>query len=483
VLERFLGQLLRGSSETTPHAHQIIRLTLPALPAARIDATAVQTGLPAVPAHIGALRFGRRCPGSGLTVGPRAASAGRVGDRGRGAGSLLRSGRRRSVRIHWGRRRQIPLPFRGIAILGQFEYGPIHIADGDRMNATPGVLDAVARLRIRINLKPISPAGVAMARGLRGIEIQPVAMLEAHVALVDGLHARATSRERQRACKADDYVEQSKRLTALHPDLRVPGFAGCSKLASRSESKRAAVGACPFAGSDSPGRCYLAMMFTGLVETTGRLRQQIRKGPGYRLSIKTDLAELLLGESVAVNGVCLTVARTSEDGFEADVSVETSQKTTLGQVAPGALVNLERSLAFGDRLGGHLVSGHVDGLAVVIRAEPVGEALLVELAIGTPFRRYVAKKGSVALDGISLTVNELTAAGFEIMLIPHTLAVTNLRDLKVGRELNLEVDLLARYVVQCLDQQGQGVGPNRAASAVAERDAELRAALERAGIL
>ncbi len=221
-------------------------------------------------------------------------------------------------------------------------------------------------------------------------------------------------------------------------------------------------------------------MFTGLVETTGTLRQTVRRGPGFRLSIATSLGPLELGESIAVNGACLTVAAIAPWGFEADVSLETVEKTTLGRVSTGSALNLERSLSLGQRLGGHLVSGHVDGLAVVVRTEAAGEALRAELAVAPAFKRFVAAKGSVVLDGVSLTVNALTDAGFEIMLIPHTLGVTNLKDLNVGRELNFEIDLLARYVVHYLESTRE---PAAGVSELASRDASLRAALERAGIL
>jgi riboflavin synthase len=227
-------------------------------------------------------------------------------------------------------------------------------------------------------------------------------------------------------------------------------------------------------------------VFSGLVEATGVLRGVVPKGPGYRLEIACPLGALELGESIAVNGACLTVAALIPDGFAADVSLETVEKTTLGRLSAGSAVNLERSLALGQRLGGHLVSGHVDGLAVVMARESVGEALRVELAIAHELRRYVAKKGSVALDGVSLTVNALTPVGFEIMLIPHTLAVTNLNDLQLGRELNFEVDLLARYVIQYLEAAERPADAPEALSLLrtrASENATLAASLTRAGIL
>lgn len=192
-------------------------------------------------------------------------------------------------------------------------------------------------------------------------------------------------------------------------------------------------------------------MFTGLVESTGILRAREPRGPGFRLVIGCGVEDLELGESIAVSGVCLTVAAIEPGAFAADVSLETVDKTTLGRLPVGAAVNLERSLRAGDRLGGHLVSGHVDGVARVLEIEAVGEAKRVSCSIPPELSRFVAAKGSVALDGVSLTVNALRADGVELMLIPHTLAVTNLGALRAGSELNLEVDLVARYVVRHLE--------------------------------
>jgi len=192
-------------------------------------------------------------------------------------------------------------------------------------------------------------------------------------------------------------------------------------------------------------------VFTGLVETTGKLEHRAPRGPGFALAIACELGPLELGESIAVNGACLTVARLTAGGFEADVSLETVERTTLGSVEVGADLNLERSLRLGDRLGGHLVSGHVDGIARVLDSEPAGEALRVRIEAPEALRRFIAAKGSVTLDGVSLTVNGVFESGFEIMLVPHTLSVTNLKALRAGTEHNLEIDLLARYVVHYLE--------------------------------
>jgi riboflavin synthase len=210
-------------------------------------------------------------------------------------------------------------------------------------------------------------------------------------------------------------------------------------------------------------------MFTGLVETTGKLRGRERRGPGFRLRIATELGPLELGESIAVSGACLTVVEHDASGFSADVSVETAEKTTLGRIGIGSAVNLERSLRLGDRLGGHLVTGHVDAVARVSSADPVGDALRVGVTIPAELAAFVAAKGSVTLDGVSLTVNERLPQGFEVMLIPHTREVTNLGAVRPGLEMNLEVDLLARYVVGYLTHARETPG--------------LKAALENAGIL
>jgi riboflavin synthase len=191
-------------------------------------------------------------------------------------------------------------------------------------------------------------------------------------------------------------------------------------------------------------------MFTGLVQTMGTLRARALRGPGLRVTVATGLGPLEMGESIAVNGACLTVSGLVGGGFEADLSAETLAKTTLGQLPLAAPVNLERSLALGDRLGGHLVLGHVDGVARVERVTVVGEARRVVVRPPSEFLAFIASKGSVCLDGVSLTVNATGAGAFEVMLIPQTLAATTLGGWAAGHELNLEVDLLARYAVNWL---------------------------------
>lgn len=195
-------------------------------------------------------------------------------------------------------------------------------------------------------------------------------------------------------------------------------------------------------------------MFTGLVQAKGRLRRRTPQASGFRLDIDAPFGPFDLGESISVNGACLTVSQCRADGFSVDVSVETHERTTLGELPLDAELNLERSLAVGDRLGGHLVTGHVDGVARVAAASREGDALRVTVEPPAELRRFIAEKGSVALDGVSLTVNRTSGETFEIMLIPHTLSVTTLERMAPGRRLNVEVDLLARYVVRYFEATG-----------------------------
>lgn len=182
---------------------------------------------------------------------------------------------------------------------------------------------------------------------------------------------------------------------------------------------------------------------------------------------------LELGESIAVNGACLTVVARTPTGFDADVSIETADKTTLGRLPLGHDLNLERALRVGDRLGGHMVSGHVDGIAKVASVETQGDAWLVRITFGEEQRRFLAPKGSVTLDGVSLTVNELSGSNLSVMLIPHTRELTGLKHWRAGAELNLEVDLVARYLVSYWEATGQ--------KPAASEDGRFALALERAG--
>lgn len=193
-------------------------------------------------------------------------------------------------------------------------------------------------------------------------------------------------------------------------------------------------------------------MFTGLIEDLGTLRD-IRTGQDQaRLSVATGLpmAELTLGESIAVNGVCLTVTSFGEGIFSADVSPETLDCTSLGRLARGARVNLERALRLSDRLGGHMVSGHVDGLAKISEFHRDGNAWRYTFRAEAAVIEYLVAKGSVAIDGISLTVNDVSENSFSVAIIPHTLSVTTLQDRRVGDDVNVETDLIGKYVARFL---------------------------------
>jgi riboflavin synthase len=192
-------------------------------------------------------------------------------------------------------------------------------------------------------------------------------------------------------------------------------------------------------------------MFTGLVTAVGRVEHAQAVVEGLRLTLASPLGALAIGESVAVSGACLTVVSTDSGSFSADLSQETLERTTLGRIRVGGRVNLERAALLGDRLGGHLVAGHVDGIARVLEVVSVGDARRIELEGPLELARFIAEKGSLTLDGVSLTVNAVHGARFSVMLVPHTLSVTTLGELTTGHELNLEVDLVARYVARYLE--------------------------------
>lgn len=202
-------------------------------------------------------------------------------------------------------------------------------------------------------------------------------------------------------------------------------------------------------------------MFTGIIEGVGRLARSEIRGGDARLTIEVgnlSFADARLGESVSVNGVCLTVVAFDANSFEADASNETLALTTLGSLAAGALLNLERAMRPTDRLGGHLVSGHVDGVGKVLDIAQDARAQRWRFAAPPALLRYIAKKGSICVDGVSLTVNEVDAAGFEVALIPHTVSNTAFAGTSVGHAVNLEIDLVARYVERLLGTGSTGAG-------------------------
>lgn len=190
-------------------------------------------------------------------------------------------------------------------------------------------------------------------------------------------------------------------------------------------------------------------MFTGIIQDLGRVAAREMRGVDARLTIATqrlDLSKVAIGDSICVQGVCLTATSLAGNAFTADVSHETLSLTTLGELGVDSPVNLEPSLRAGDPLGGHLVSGHVDGVAEVTALAKDGDSLRVTITVPGALARYIARKGSITVDGVSLTVNDVAGATFGVNLIPHTQAVTTLGRLRAGARVNLEVDTVARYV-------------------------------------
>jgi riboflavin synthase len=200
----------------------------------------------------------------------------------------------------------------------------------------------------------------------------------------------------------------------------------------------------------SRGVTNTAYVFTGLVETMGVLAERTPGGPGARLVIRAALANepLTLGESISVDGCCLSAVELAPGRFAVDATAETLARTTLGTLPVGKQVNLERAVRAGDRLGGHLVTGHVDAVGKLLERRDVGQAVAMRFLLPAELARFVAEKGSIAVGGVSLTVNGVADATFDVMIIPITLRVTTLGELATGDPVNLEVDLVARYVAR-----------------------------------
>jgi len=201
-------------------------------------------------------------------------------------------------------------------------------------------------------------------------------------------------------------------------------------------------------------------MFTGLVEDTGQIvaTRPDRGGVELRIRTRIPLDEVAIGDSIAVDGVCLTVETRDGDAFTATAARETLALTTIGALRTGSAVHLERALAVGDRLGGHLVQGHVDCTGAVVEARQAGESLVLWIDVPADHARYVAAKGSICVDGVSLTVNEVAGTKFRVNLVPHTVTVTKMGALRAGDRVNLEVDVLAKYVERLLGADGSGKG-------------------------
>jgi len=194
-------------------------------------------------------------------------------------------------------------------------------------------------------------------------------------------------------------------------------------------------------------------MFTGIIQSVGSILDLKQKGGDVELSVHTgklDLQDVVLGDSIAVNGVCLTAIKLGKDHFSADVSRETLSLTSLGQLTKGSPVNLEKALTLQTRLGGHLVSGHVDGLATIESRYADGRSIRFHIQAPNELAKYIAEKGSITVDGVSLTVNKVDGATFELNIVPHTLLETIIGNYQAGTKVNLEVDVVARYLERLL---------------------------------
>ena len=194
-------------------------------------------------------------------------------------------------------------------------------------------------------------------------------------------------------------------------------------------------------------------MFTGLIEELGAVEAVEKVPQGVRLKVRTGFDDLTHGASVAVDGVCLTAVDLTDESFTADVSAETLARTTLGERKAGDKVNLERPLALGDRLGGHFVLGHVDGVGKILTRQPVGEGVRVDLQLPKDLLPLMVEKGSIAVDGISLTINQLLVDGISLFLIPETLRATTLGEKQTGASVNLEADVLGKHVARLMESR------------------------------
>lgn len=190
-------------------------------------------------------------------------------------------------------------------------------------------------------------------------------------------------------------------------------------------------------------------MFTGIIESVGHISNLTHKGPDVRLTVQTgklNMGDVALGDSIATNGVCLTVVEFGKDYYCADVSAETIARSAFADYANGQQVNLEKAMQATSRFGGHIVSGHVDGVGSIKSIAPRGKAIEIWVQAPTELAKYIAEKGSITVDGVSLTVNEVDGASFRLTLVPHTLQETIIGTYKTGTRVNLEVDVIARYL-------------------------------------
>jgi riboflavin synthase len=213
-------------------------------------------------------------------------------------------------------------------------------------------------------------------------------------------------------------------------------------------------------------------MFTGIIEATGQLSNITTSGTDLSITIESDnldFSDVKLGDSIASNGVCLTVTRLGRHSFSADVSSETLAHTLFGQYKAGQLINLEKAMLPTTRMGGHLVSGHVDGVSRVTHIEASGRAWHIWLALPKALSHYIAVKGSITVDGVSLTVNELSADALRLTIVPHTAQHTTIAMLKLGSKVHLEVDLIARYLERLLKKDTDSLGAGVSMALLSQR--------------
>ena len=213
-------------------------------------------------------------------------------------------------------------------------------------------------------------------------------------------------------------------------------------------------------------------MFTGIIEATGEIAAIRPRGGDLSLTISSqslDFSDVKLGDSIASNGVCLTVTKLGRHSFDADLSSETLAHTLFAKYSTGQRINLEKAMLPTTRFGGHIVSGHVDGVTRVVKLEQTGRAWHIWLALPAALARYVAAKGSVTVDGISLTVNELSQDAFRLTIVPHTAANTTISQLKIGSQVHLEVDLIARYLERLLHKDSDASGGGVSMALLAQR--------------
>ena len=213
-------------------------------------------------------------------------------------------------------------------------------------------------------------------------------------------------------------------------------------------------------------------MFTGIIEATGEISAIRPTGSDLSLTISSqslDFSDVKLGDSIASNGVCLTVTKLGQHSFDADVSSETLAHTLFATYRPGQRINLEKAMLPVTRFGGHIVSGHVDGVTQVVKMQQSGRAWQVWLALPAKLARYIATKGSVTVDGISLTVNEISQNAFRLTIVPHTAAHTTIAQLNVGSQVHLEVDLIARYLERLLHKDSDASGGGVSMALLAQR--------------